>query len=64
MFFFSESYFWLVGLFNLGYARTQFLLVSRDRYDLTRDTEMENLLPTLPYFDSGFYLRNYFILFL
>ena len=33
MFSFRETYFWLVGLFDWEYARTQFLLsVSRNRY--------------------------------
>ena len=36
MFSFHESYFRLVGLFDWGYARTQFLLsVSRNRYVFT-----------------------------
>ena len=36
MFSFRESYFRLVGLFNWGYTRTQFLLsVSRNRYGFT-----------------------------
>ena len=36
IFSFRESYFRLVGLFDLGYARTQFLLsVSRNRYGFT-----------------------------
>ena len=36
MFSFCESYFRLVGLFDWGYARTQFLLwVSRNRYGFT-----------------------------
>ena len=36
MFSFRESYFRLVGLFDWGYARTQFVLsVSRNRYGFT-----------------------------
>ena len=36
MFSFRETYFRLVGLFDWGYARTQFLLsVSRNRYGFT-----------------------------
>ena len=36
MFSFRETYFQLVGLFDWGYARTQFLLsVSRNRYGFT-----------------------------
>ena len=36
MFSFRESYFLLVGLFDWGYARMQFLLsVSRNRYGFT-----------------------------
>ena len=36
MFYFRESYFRLVGLFDWGYTRTQFLLsVSRNRYGFT-----------------------------
>ena len=44
-----------MGLFDLVYARTHFLiLVSRNRTVLHwRDTEMKNLLPTLPYFLVG-----------
>ena len=35
MFSFQESYFRLVGLFDWGYARTQFLSLSRNQYGIT-----------------------------
>ena len=46
MFSFRELYFLLVGLFDWGYARMQFLSVSRNQSGFTLDTKMENLLST------------------
>ena len=61
VFSFRESYFRLVGLFDWGYAERNFFF----RYPGIgtflhwRDTEMKNLLPTLPNWESTQFLCMY-----
>ena len=64
MFSFRETYFQLVGLFDWGYARTQFLLsVSRNRYGFTLAGYRNEKSATDPALVHNVFFLKFYILF-